>query len=233
MHDRWSEQLPTQKVFVQTELCHGDLNQYIEYHRSSGSQIGYQDVWNITLDIVDALTYAHELGWSHRNLKPTNGMSTILYRLIIVLAKKIGVNCFGRPQFTWKICDWGLAPALLPLPTVDDPQTHIPTSDDIYRAPEHRHSPSAAVDIWSVGCILFELATNGVLAFPVNHDDPTYVVENGKTPPKMATVKTPQVQMDPNGHINRALSLCLNPNPALRPTARQLGIYIRGIIERP
>jgi serine/threonine protein kinase len=183
--------------------------------------------------MVDALTYAHELGWSHRNLKPTNGMSPWIINLIIVLAKKIGVNAVGRPQFNWKICDWGLAPAILPAPTVDDPQTHIPTSDDIYRAPEHRHSPSAAVDIWSIGCILFELATNGVLAFPVNPDDPTYVVENGKSPAKMATVKTPQVLMDPNGHINRALTWCLNPNPALRPTARQLGIYIRGIIDRP
>ena len=154
--------------------------------------------------------------------------------LTIVLAKKVGVN-FGRPQFVWKICDWGLAPALLPPPTVDDPQTHIPTSDDVYRAPEHRHSPSAAVDIWSLGCILFELATNGLLAFPVNPDDPTYVVENGKTPAKMATVKTPQVivDVDSNGHINRTLNWCLNPNPALRPTARQLGIYIRGVAERP
>src|SRR5437773_2661458 len=94
--------------------------------------------------------------------------SKVLKAHFIVLAKRIGVNSFGRPQFMWKICDWGVAPALLPPPTVDDPQTYIPTSDDVYRAPEHRHSPSAAVDIWSVGCILFELATNGLLAFPVN-----------------------------------------------------------------
>jgi serine/threonine protein kinase len=77
VQDRWFEQFPTQKVFVQTELCDGNLNQYIEYHRTAGIQIGYQDVWKITLDIVDALTYAHELGWSHRNLKPTNGTLSI------------------------------------------------------------------------------------------------------------------------------------------------------------
>jgi len=152
---------------------------------------------------------------------------------IKVLAKQIGTDAYGRPQLTWKICDWGLAPALLPLPTVDDPQTHIPTSDDAYRAPEHRHSPSAAVDIWSLGCIIFELATNGVLAFPVNPDDPTYIVENGKTPAKMATMKTPQILTDPSGHVNRMLTLCLNPVPAERPTARQLGVYIRGILGCP
>ena len=155
--------------------------------------------------------------------------------LILVLAKQNGTDAYGRPKFTWKICDWGVAPALLPSPTPDEPQTHIPTSDDCYRAPEHRFSPSAAVDIWSLGCILFELATNGVLAFPVNPEDPTYVVENGKVPTKMATMKTPQVvaDRDPRGHINRILTGCLNPVPAERPTARQLGVYIRGILGRP
>jgi serine/threonine protein kinase len=147
-----------------------------------------------------------------------------------VLAKQTGTDAYGRPQFMWKICDWGLAPALLPPPTADDPQTHIPTSDDVYRAPEHRYSPSAAVDIWSVGCILFELATNGVLAFPVNSEDPTYIVETGKTPLKMATMKTPTVINDPTGYINRVLLPCLNPVPAERPTARQLGVFIRGIL---
>jgi serine/threonine protein kinase len=232
VQDRWLENYPAQKVFIQTELLDGDLNQYIEFHRNAGRTIGYRDVWKITLDIVDALTYAHELGWSHRNLKPTNGIHHHSKHLLIaVLAKKIGSN-FGLPMFTWKVCDWGLAPALIPPPSVDEPVTYIPTSDDAYRAPEHRHSPSAAVDIWSVGCILFELATNGVIAFPVSPEDPTYIVENGKTPAKLATAKTPQVVSDPEGRINHVLNWCLNPNPALRPTARQLGIYIRGIAQR-
>lgn len=149
------------------------------------------------------------------------------------MARITGNDNFGRPQFTWKICDWGVAPALHPTPTTENPQTHIPTSDDVYRAPEHRHSPSAAVDIWSLGCIIFELATNGLLAFPISDEDPTYVVENGKTPAKIASMKTPQVITDPSGHINRVLGRCLNPNPAERPTARQLGIYIRAIMPRP
>jgi serine/threonine protein kinase len=150
---------------------------------------------------------------------------------MIVLAKKTGTNHLGRPTFLWKICDWGLAPALLPSLPSDDSQPHIPTSDDIYRSPEHRHSPSAAVDIWSVGCILFELATNGVLAFPVSPDD--YILDDGESSPKVAPLKTPQVLSDPSGYINRTLNLCLNPNPAFRPTARQLGIFIRGILGRP
>jgi serine/threonine protein kinase len=236
VQDRWADQWPSVKVYVQTELCYGDLNQYIEANRNAATQIDQTAVWEIMVDIVEGLTYAHELGWSHRNLKPRNGISPFKYsKLIPVLAKQNGTDAFGRPKFTWKICDWGVAPALLPPPTVDEAQTHIPTSDDCYRAPEHRFSPSAAVDIWSLGCILFELATNGVLAFPINPEDPTYIVENGKVPTKMATMKTPQVvaDRDPRGHINRILTGCLNPIPAERPTARQLGVYIRGILGRP
>jgi len=226
VQDRWADQWPTPKVYIQMELCYGDLNQYIEATReaarTSGTPIDHRAVWKIVLQIVDGLTYAHELGWSHRNLKPRN-----------ILAKANGTDIFGVPQFTWKISDWGLSPTLLPPPTVDEPQTHIPTSDDVYRAPEHRHSPSAAVDMWSLGCILFELATNGVLAFPVEAEDPTYVIDNGKATSTAAAKmsrKTPQIVTDPSGHINRVLSLCLNPTPAERPTARQLGVYIRGIL---
>lgn len=90
------------------------------------------------------------------------------------------------------------------------------------------------MDIWSVGCILFELATNGTLAFPVDPEDPTYVIDNGKAAAtaKLAR-KIPQVMTDSSGHVNRVLSLCLNPSPADRPTARQLGNYIRGILGQP
>jgi len=75
VQDRWADQWPTPKVYVQMELCYGDLNQYIEATRSAGAPIDHRAVWKIVLQIVDGLTYAHELGWSHRNLKPRNGTS--------------------------------------------------------------------------------------------------------------------------------------------------------------
>jgi len=71
--DRWQDVWPTPKVFVQMELCYGDLHQFIEANRNAGAQIDTRAVWSIVLDIVEGLIYAHELGWSHRNLKPKNG----------------------------------------------------------------------------------------------------------------------------------------------------------------
>jgi len=80
VYDRWVEQWPGIKVFVQTELCYGDLSQFIEANRVAGTHLDYRDTLTIILEIVDGLTYAHELGWSHRNLKPRNGTSTSLIR---------------------------------------------------------------------------------------------------------------------------------------------------------
>jgi serine/threonine protein kinase len=78
VQDRWADQWPTPKVYIQMELCYGDLNQYIEATReaarTSGTPIDHRAVWKIVLQIVDGLTYAHELGWSHRNLKPRNSI---------------------------------------------------------------------------------------------------------------------------------------------------------------
>ena len=74
VQDRWADQWPSVKVYVQTELCYGDLNQYIEANRNAATQIDQTAVWEIMVDIVEGLTYAHELGWSHRNLKPRNGI---------------------------------------------------------------------------------------------------------------------------------------------------------------
>lgn len=87
VQDRWADQWPTPKVYVQMELCYGDLNQYIEATRSAGTPIDHRAVWKIVLQIVDGLTYAHELGWSHRNLKPRNGNILTTTRLMNSFSK--------------------------------------------------------------------------------------------------------------------------------------------------
>lgn len=94
VQDRWLDQWPSPKVCVQTELCHGDLNQYIEFRRTSGSQIDFRDMWNIALNIVDGLTYAHELGWSHRNIKPRNSMFPVSPTRLI--SRSIGKTSWYR-----------------------------------------------------------------------------------------------------------------------------------------
>src|SRR5579859_6547472 len=98
VQDRWADQWPSVKVYIQTELCYGDLNQYIEANRNAGAQIDQTAVWEIMLDIVEGLTYAHELGWSHRNLKPRNGNFSYTKKTDSSPGKAEWYRCLWAPQ---------------------------------------------------------------------------------------------------------------------------------------
>ncbi len=95
-----------------------------------------EKIKNITVQILDALSYAHKKGFLHRDIKPEN----------ILIEKKTG---------NVKITDFGLAAlfkgALLSLSFAGTP---------IYLAPEGwegKYLPQT--DIFGVGCILYEMLT--------------------------------------------------------------------------
>ncbi len=103
--------------------------------------------------MVEALQMCHSKGYMHRNLKPDN----------------ILVNAEGNVVLT----DFALG-RLMTRPQADyspeDPKERDRSSREAqrlyYRAPElllRKKSYSQEVDMWSVGCILAELATSRVL----------------------------------------------------------------------
>jgi serine/threonine-protein kinase len=101
--------------------------------------------------IAEALEYAHEHGVIHRDLKPANVKVT--------------------PDGTTKILDFGLAKALagnaaIELPevsTVSDLTTHPGAllGTPAYMSPEQArgHPLDKRTDIWSFGCVLYEMLT--------------------------------------------------------------------------
>eukprot|EP01013_Petalomonas_cantuscygni_P038263 TRINITY_DN6932_c0_g1_i1.p1 TRINITY_DN6932_c0_g1~~TRINITY_DN6932_c0_g1_i1.p1 ORF type:complete len:322 (+),score=73.15 TRINITY_DN6932_c0_g1_i1:52-1017(+) len=116
------------------EYCSNDLKRYM-----SRRPLTPQDVKVFTYQILDGLAFCHSHRILHRDLKPQN-----------ILVSHDGQSA--------KLADFGLARAFqLPLRTY--------THDVVtlwYRAPEillgaTRYSP--AMDVWSVGAILIELAT--------------------------------------------------------------------------
>jgi serine/threonine protein kinase len=124
------------ELYVVSELMETDLAQIIK----SNQPLSDDHIQFFLYQILRGLKYVHSAGIYHRDLKPRNLL--------------VNSNC------DLKICDFGLARA--DIPALQTQQTAL--TDYIatrwYRAPEvilSWRKYTAAIDVWSVGCILAEL----------------------------------------------------------------------------
>ncbi|KAJ8983245.1 hypothetical protein NQ317_011654, partial [Molorchus minor] len=125
--------------YVITELLQSDLHKIIVSHQPLSSD----HIEVFLYQILRGLKYLHSARILHRDIKPGNLL--------------VNSNC------VLKICDFGLA-------RVEEPDTSKNMTQEVvtqyYRAPEilmgAKHY-SAAVDVWSVGCIFGELLGRRIL----------------------------------------------------------------------
>ncbi|CAB3371778.1 Hypothetical predicted protein [Cloeon dipterum] len=128
-----------QEIYVITELLQSDLHKIIV----SPQHLSADHIKVFLYQILRGLKYLHSARILHRDIKPGNLL--------------VNSNC------VLKICDFGLA-------RVEEPDRSRHMTQEVvtqyYRAPEilmgARHY-SAAVDVWSVGCIFGELLGRRIL----------------------------------------------------------------------
>jgi serine/threonine-protein kinase len=166
---------PEGNVFFAMELLRGhDLHEEIARARLAGQLLPWARSKKMFLQICSALTAAHAQGIIHRDLKPEN----------VYL-----VEFLGEPDFV-KLLDFGIAK----MTEVAEGDRKLTRTGMLFGTPEYM-SPEQArgenvdlrVDVYAMGCILFQLVTGrvpfeadnfmGVLSMHLTEQPPLVPVE--------------------------------------------------------
>ena len=141
------------------ELINASLDQYNSLSKGLNESnalnkinitISENTVKYITKQILEGLSYMHKLGYFHRDLKPEN----------ILIDEQSNII---------KLADFGLAREIRSIP----PYTQY-VSTRWYRAPEcllESTYYSSPIDIWAIGCIVYELLSGKPLFPGINQRD--------------------------------------------------------------
>lgn len=155
---------------------------------------GYPSAWMLKLmkDIVCGLAHLHELGIIHRDLKPQN--------VLVIKDRSISA----------KISDMGISKRLDgDLTSLTKNATGHGSSG--WQAPEQlrRERQTRAIDLFSLGCILFFCITGGKHPYGENFERDVNIVNNRKD---LFLIDNIPEAID-------LISRLLDPRPDLRPTA--------------
>jgi len=113
----------------------GDLNNYIYKYIRSNTYIYEKDIWYIFSQILDGLFYLHTNKIIHRDLKPAN-----------ILISKNNII---------KITDFNSSTIIKNLFAITQVGTPYYISPEIFSGKPYNEKS----DIWSLGCVLYELVT--------------------------------------------------------------------------
>ncbi|KAJ7487273.1 kinase-like domain-containing protein [Mycena galericulata] len=144
-----------QKLYLVFEYLDVDLKRYMENGNRDHKPIVPHVVKKFTHQLTSGLRFCHAHRILHRDLKPQN---------LLIAQDPHGRDDQGNSEVL-KLADFGLARAFgIPMRTYTHEVVTL-----WYRAPEvllgARHY-STGIDMWSVGCIFAEMATQGTPLFP-------------------------------------------------------------------
>jgi cyclin-dependent kinase 2 len=182
------------------ELALYDLHKLIYHFQRNDSFFKF-----VMADILLGLEYSHARGIIHRDLKPSN---------ILIFRNK-------NKSFTAKICDFGLSK---PFTYQGIQSPRVLTS--CYRPPEviNRKKYDHKVDIWSVGCVFFEMFTRKRMIDTMSdrNDEIVISLEKSLKIKEGKPFYLSQLPEDSPEHLDSLLKNCLETNPEKRSSATQL-----------
>lgn len=202
--------------YIDMELCEFTLTDYLYKERVAAGQdcfnrlqppLKIKMIWHIMTQIADGVVFIHKEGYVHRDLKPNNSD---------IPTHKLCLSAVLYKNSDWKIADFGLS---LPARTGETIQTLERRGCEGYRSPEVLEGKyGREVDIWSLGCILYELAS-GKQAFPTDPAIWRYILQN--EPIDMSLKNTAGNDVAKNC-ISKFVSEMLGIKPSERPSATKV-----------
>lgn len=209
--------------YIDMEFCEATLEAFIEgkfpeyFLASNGTTLSCPftrrniwNIWGIMEQLANGLRFIHSCKEVHRDLKPRNGdlCQSVIFDLLVL---------YSVPEKAWKLADFGL--------TTEGTSKRAHTTERAqgtacYRAPELVREYSRytnRVDIFALGCILFELVASGQKAFASDFEVLEYASLRSKIdlPPNITYSGS-------RGNLSHAIRAMLAIEPSARPSANQL-----------
>lgn len=182
-----------QKIYIVIEFCeNGDLATLIENFAKRKKRVEEGFCWRVFYQIALALQACHKRPDKilHRDLKPAN----------ILLSGSYDV----------KVCDFGLATLV-----GTESLAYSKVGTPLYMSPEQMAGTgyTERSDLWSLGCIIYELAA---LVPPFDADNQFDLQR------RIQVGKFSRLPSEYSDMINRTVTWCLQPRPETRPNIDEL-----------
>lgn len=185
-----------------------DLGAWLS-HR--GQPVPWRQAVEFIVQLADAVQYAHDRGVIHRDLKPSNIL--LAFKETNPEKQENTWERCGLEDFQPKLTDFGMAKSLVEEQV--NTRSSMLVGTPLYMAPEHfdgseANSPAAAVDIYALGCLLFEVVTGKA---PFAGGSYLEVVEAVRISPAPRLLET---NLDVPKELDTICRICLEKEPKNR-----------------